>query len=59
MTEDEMSKLKRGDVVRHKVRGDTFVIVRQTGFAYPQFVAVSTTTVSQPEEWDLVPREEV
>jgi hypothetical protein len=56
MTKEEIEGLKKGDIVRHRMSGDVYVV---TNDFYPHLgaLAVRTERVSRPDYWDKVPRQ--
>ena len=51
MTKEQLKNLKAGDIVRGKLSGDTFIVVRCDG---ERATGVRVIEISQPDEWDLV-----
>lgn len=56
MTNDEMNKLRRGDIVVNKETGNQYIVIYNDLGEY--FVAVRSITVTNPSEWDKVERKE-
>lgn len=50
MNQKQFENLKRGDLVRHKSRGDAYVVER----SHPAVIAVRSIQVTNPTEWNLV-----
>lgn len=51
MTKKEMNSLKRGDIVRGRVSGISFVV---TGNYGDRVTAVRSVDLTSPSEWDIV-----
>lgn len=51
MTEDQFKALRVGDLVRHKLSGDAYVIVDEV-----RLIAVRAVNLTNPPEWNLVDR---
>lgn len=49
MTQDEMDKLDRGDIIRH-VTGESYVVLQRRG---RHVTAIREIDVSNPNEWEL------
>lgn len=47
----QFTGLKEGDIIRHVVTGDAYVVVLVTDHGA---IAVRTLDVTNPEEWELV-----
>ena len=56
MTNDEMIKLKEGDIVVNKETGNQYIVIYND--LGEHFVAVRSITVTNPSEWDKVERKE-
>ena len=52
MTPDQFKNLKPGDTVRHKAAAEAMVVVE--ALANGCFLALRTTTLSNPREWLLI-----
>lgn len=51
MTQQELNKLRRGDIVLNRVSGDSYVIEHSLG--KDGHIAIRTIHVTQPKEWEL------
>ena len=51
MTEDEFKNLTRGDIVRHKGLGDSWLIDMSYG---NRKTAIRTVDLTNPDEWELI-----
>lgn len=51
MTFRDFESLERGDVIRHKIGGDSFIVDANHG---DRITAVRTIDVTNPVEWDIV-----
>ena len=51
MTPEQMQKLERGDIVRHKAADRGYVVMSNYG---NRVTAVDTVDITNPEEWELV-----
>lgn len=51
MTKEELQRLDRGDIIRHRTSGDAMVVTTNYG---SHAVAVRTEHVSNPDEWLLI-----
>ena len=52
MTENELSQLQLGDVIRHKHSSEGMVVVENLGDG--RVIAVRTTVVTNAHEWDVI-----
>lgn len=52
MTAEEMRKLSRGAIVRHKHGAESYVVTANYG---DRVTLVRTADMTNPAEWDLIP----
>lgn len=50
----EFKNLRRGDIVRNIGSGDSYVI--EQAYDFQKYIAVTTVTVTNPEDWEKVER---
>ena len=54
MTKDEIKNLKTGDILRHKLGLNGYVVTANYG---DRITAVRTVDITNPDEWDLIKKE--
>ena len=51
MNKDVFRQLARGDIIRHKLNGESHIV---TGNYGNRITAVRTVDMTNPDEWDLI-----